>query len=113
MSFMPLMTIMMAEVPMADAGVASGVANVAMQVGAALGLAALGTISTDYSQTLVAQGQSVVSALASGYQLGFAVAAACRATALVILVVALRSPARVRVERPVAQPAAADEAQAA
>jgi EmrB/QacA subfamily drug resistance transporter len=115
MSFMPLMTIMMAEVPMADAGVASGVANVTMQVGAALGLAALGTISTDYSRTLIGQGQTVVSALAGGYQLGFAIAAACVATALVIVVVVLRSPARVWVERPLAQPgpAAAEEAQAA
>jgi hypothetical protein len=115
MSFMPLMTIMMAEVPMADAGVASGVANVTMQVGAALGLAALGTISADHSQTLVAQGQSVVSALASGYQLGFAIAAACVATALVIVIVALRSPAMVRAQRPIAQlePAGSDEAQAA
>jgi EmrB/QacA subfamily drug resistance transporter len=115
MSFMPLMTIMMAEVPMADAGVASGVANVTMQVGAALGLAALGTISTDYSRTLVAQGQTAVSALAGGYQLGFAIAAACVATALVIVVVALRSPARVRVQRPLAQTGStpADDAQAA
>jgi MFS family permease len=114
MSFMPLMTIMMAEVPMADAGVASGVANVTMQVGAALGLAALGTISADHSQTLVAQGQTVVSALASGYQLGFAIAAACVATALIIVVVALRSPARVHVQRPVAQlEPAANERQAA
>ncbi len=115
MSFMPLMTIMMAEVPMADAGVASGVANVTMQVGAALGLAALGTISTDYSRTLMTQGQSVVGALAAGYQLGFAIAAACVATALVIVIVALRSPARVRVQRPLVQsePAAADDAQAA
>jgi EmrB/QacA subfamily drug resistance transporter len=115
MSFMPLMTIMMAEVPMADAGVASGVANVTMQVGAALGLAALGTISADHSQTLVAQGQSVVSALAGGYQLGFAIAAGCVATALVIVIVALRSPAMVRVQRPIAQlePAGPDEAQAA
>ncbi len=115
MSFMPLMTIMMADVPMADAGVASGVANVTMQVGAALGLAAMGTISADYTRALVAQGQSVVSALASGYQLGFAIAAACVAVAFVIVVVALRSPARVRVQRPVAQlePAGADESQAA
>jgi hypothetical protein len=86
-----------------------------MQVGAALGLAALGTISADYSRTLVAEGQSVVGALASGYQLGFASAAACVAAALVVVVVALRSPARVRVQRPVAQmePAGADDAQAA
>src|SRR5712691_10717048 len=115
MSFMPLLTIMMSEVPAADAGVASGVANVTMQVGAALGLAALGTVSTDYSRTLLAQGQSVVGALAGGYQLGFAIAAACVAIALVIVIVALRSPARVRVQPPLAQSelAAADDAQAA
>jgi EmrB/QacA subfamily drug resistance transporter len=92
MSFMPLMTIMMAEVPAADAGVASGVANVTMQVGAAFGLAALGTISSDHSQALVAQGHSVVSALTGGYQLGFTIAAAIVATGLLIVLVVLRSP---------------------
>src|SRR6266852_4472899 len=109
MSFMPLMTIMMAEVPMADAGVASGVANVSMQVGAALGLAALGTISTDHSRSLAAQGASVVSALTGGYQLGFAIAAVCVATALVLVVVVLRSPVRVRVQRPMTSPEPANE----
>ncbi|HWO92656.1 MAG TPA: MFS transporter [Methylomirabilota bacterium] len=109
MSFMPLMTIMMAEVPMADAGVASGVANVSMQVGAALGLAALGTISADHSRSLAAQGASVVSALTGGYQLGFAIAAVCVATALVLVVVVLRSPVRVRVERPMTNPEPANE----
>ena len=104
MSFMPLMTIMMAEVPMADAGIASGVANVTMQVGAAFGLAALGTISADHTRVLAAQGQSVVSSLTAGYQLGFAIAAACVATALVIVVLVVRSPARVRVHQPLARP---------
>src|SRR4030081_2639131 len=92
-SFMPLMTIMMADVPAADAGIASGVANITMQVGAAFGLAALGTISADHSQVLIAQGQSAVSALNSGYQLGFAIAAACVALGLFIVLVVLRSPA--------------------
>ncbi len=109
MSFMPLMTIMMAEVPMADAGVASGVANVSMQVGAALGLAALGTISADHSRSLAAQGASVVSALTGGYQLGFAIAAVCVTTALLLVVVVLRSPVRVRVQRPVTNPEQANE----
>jgi EmrB/QacA subfamily drug resistance transporter len=92
MSFMPLMTIMMAEVPAADAGIASGVANVTMQVGAAFGLAALGTISAEHSRALVAQGHSVLAALTGGYQLGSAIAAACVATGLLIVVVVLRSP---------------------
>jgi hypothetical protein len=109
------MTIMMAEVPMADAGVASGVANVSMQVGAAFGLAALGTISTDHSRSLAAQGESVVSALTGGYQLGFAIAAACVATALLIVIVALRSPSLARAQRPLTdiEPVIVDEFEAA
>jgi len=100
MSFLPLITIMMAEVPAADAGIASGVANVTMQVGAAFGLAALGTISADYTRLLASQGQSLVSALTSGYQLGFEIAAACVATGLLIVLVVLRSPATTRARQP-------------
>ena len=92
MSFMPLTTIMMAEIPATDAGVASGVGNVTMQVGGAFGLAALGTISTDRTHALVAQGQSLAGALTAGYQLGFGIAAACVAAGLVIVVVVLRTP---------------------
>jgi MFS family permease len=114
MSFMPLMTIMMAEVPAADAGVASGVANVTMQVGAAFGLAALGTISSDHSRALIAQGQPAVSALTNGYQLGFGIAAACVAVGLLIVVVVLRSPApaRSRQQSPVVE-ATSEQSEAA
>jgi EmrB/QacA subfamily drug resistance transporter len=94
MTFMPLTTIMMSDIPAADAGVASGVGNVTMQVGGALGLAALGTISSGHTQALVAQGQSIAGALTAGYQLGFGIAAACVATGLVIVLVVLR-PQRV------------------
>jgi hypothetical protein len=96
MSFMPLTTIMMAEIPAEDAGIASGVGNVTMQVGGAFGLAALGTISTDHTHALVAQGQSIAGALTAGYQLGFGIAAACVAAGLVIVVVVLRTPSTVR-----------------
>ena len=114
MSFMPLMTIMMAEVPAADAGIASGVANVTMQVGAAFGLAALGTISADHTKTLTAQGHSVLSALTSGYQLGFSIAAACVAVGLLIVIVVLRSPAHARSRRQVtAMDIEAEQAEAA
>jgi len=96
LSFMPLTTIMMAEIPAADAGVASGVANVSMQVGSAFGLAALGTISADHTRTLIAQGQSLAGALTAGYQLGFGIAAACVATGLLIVLVVLRTPRAAR-----------------
>ncbi|HET7465067.1 MAG TPA: DHA2 family efflux MFS transporter permease subunit [Candidatus Dormibacteraeota bacterium] len=97
MSFMPLLTIIMSEVPAADAGVASGVANVTMQVGAALGLAALGTVSADRARDLVAAGSNLAAALTSGYQLGFALAAASVAAGLVVALIALRPAPRPRV----------------
>src|ERR1700682_1926945 len=104
MTFMPLTTIMMSEVPATDAGIASGVGNVTMQVGGAFGLAALGTISTDRTHALVAQGESLTSALTAGYQLGFGIAAACVAAGLLIVVVVLRSPREVPIQRHVTRP---------
>src|SRR5713101_5515373 len=92
MSFMPLLTIMMAEVPAADAGVASGVANVTMQVGAALG-----TASADRARDLVLSGQTLASALTGGYQLGFSIAAGLVAGGLLVALIALRPAPRPRV----------------
>jgi EmrB/QacA subfamily drug resistance transporter len=99
MTFMPLTTIMMSDIPAMDAGIASGVGNVTMQVGGAFGLAALGTISSDHSRALIAQGESLAGALTAGYQLGFSIAAACVATGLIIVLVVLRSPCVVRVSQ--------------
>jgi len=107
MSFMPLLTIMMAEVPAADAGVASGVANVAMQVGGALGLAALGTVSADRARDLVLGGSNVAAALTGGYQLGFSIAAAVVAGGLLVALIALRPAPRPHVvTRPEGEPVA-------
>jgi EmrB/QacA subfamily drug resistance transporter len=92
MSFMPLLTIAMAEVPRADAGLASGIVNVSMQVSGAIGVAALGTISADRARTLAAQGESLRSALTGGYHLGFLIAAACVAACILVVLVVLRSP---------------------
>jgi len=91
MSFMPLLTISMSEVPAADAGLASGFGNVTMQVGGALGLASLGTISTGHAKALIAQGDSLRAALAGGYQLAFLLAAVSVAIALAVALMALRS----------------------
>jgi EmrB/QacA subfamily drug resistance transporter len=89
-SFMPLITIAMSEVPSQDAGLASGIANVSMQVSAAIGLAALGTISSGHTSVLVAQGYSLPGALTGGYQLSFGIAAACVALGLLVVLVVLR-----------------------
>jgi EmrB/QacA subfamily drug resistance transporter len=91
-SFMPLTIIAMAEVPAVDAGLAAGISNVSMQISAAIGLAAMGTIATDHTRALVAQGQSLTSALNGGYQLAFAIAGACVAVGLLLVLVVLRTP---------------------
>ena len=45
-AMLPLLTIAMSRVPEADAGLASGIVNVTMQLAAALGLAVLGTLAS-------------------------------------------------------------------
>jgi EmrB/QacA subfamily drug resistance transporter len=100
-SFMPLTIIAMAEIPAADTGLASGISNVSMQVSAAVGLAAMGTISTEHSRVMAASGQSLSAALTGGYQLAFIVAAACVAAGLLVGLLVLR-PSRpaIAVEAP-------------
>jgi len=98
-SFLPLLTISMSEVPISDAGLASGFSNVTMQIGGALGLAAMGTISTSYANTLIAQGNPVSLAVTGGFQLAYVLAAISVAAALVVVLAALRAPAR-RAEQP-------------
>jgi EmrB/QacA subfamily drug resistance transporter len=70
-AFLPLLTIAMAEVPAADAGLGSGITNVSMQVSGALGLAVLATLATNRTKTLLAGHDGVTSALIGGYHLAF------------------------------------------
>ena len=88
----PLLTIAMAEVPAADAGLASGIVNVSMQVSGALGVAVLGTIATTHTKALVALGRPVAGALTAGYHLAFLVAAGSVAVGVLVAAVLLRPP---------------------
>jgi len=90
MSLMPLLTISMSEVPMADAGLASGFGNVTMQVGAALGLAILGSISTAQTKALIAQGDALPVAMAGGFRVAFLLAAISVAVGMVVVLAVLR-----------------------
>src|SRR5215216_1853843 len=73
--FPALMTIAMSGATRADAGLASGLVNTSAQVGGALGLAVLATLSTSRSDDLIAAGQSTAEALTGGYHLAFWIAA--------------------------------------
>ncbi len=91
-SFMPLLTIAMADVPTSDAGLGSGIVNVSQQVSAALGLAVLSTIATNRTKVLTAHGHALAGALTGGYHLAFLIAAVCVAVGVVVALVVLRTP---------------------
>jgi hypothetical protein len=83
----------MADVPLRDAGLGSGITNVSQQVAGALGLAVLGTVATNRTQALAAGGHSAADSLLGGYHLAFAIGAASIALAmLTALVVLPREP---------------------
>jgi EmrB/QacA subfamily drug resistance transporter len=92
-SFLPLLTIAMADAPARDAGLASGIVNVSVQLFGAIGLASLGTIATDHTKALTASGHPLPVALTGGYHLAYLVAATCVAVGIVAALIVLRPPA--------------------
>ena len=92
-SFLPLLTIGMADAPKQDAGLASGIVNVSVQLFGAIGLAALGTIATDHTKALTASGHALNSALTGGYHLAYVVAAVCVSFGVLATWLFLRPPA--------------------
>ena len=106
LSFPSIMTLAMTGVKPEEAGLASGLVNTTLQVGGALGLAVLATLSTSRTANLVGGGDSAASALTSGYRLAFLIAAglllAASRSPLAVLVLASRRPQPTRRERAVA-----------
>jgi len=96
LTFPALMTIAMSGATPSDAGLASGLVNTTVQVGGALGLAVLATLSATRTEHLVADGASTASALTDGYRLAFAIAAVLVAAAIVVALTVLKPdrPAR-------------------
>jgi EmrB/QacA subfamily drug resistance transporter len=92
--FPALMTIAMSGATRSDAGLASGLVNTTAQVGGALGLAVLATLSTSRSNHLIASGESTASALTSGYHLAFWIAAALVLAAAAVAVTVIKPAAR-------------------
>ena len=95
-AFPALMNLAMSGATPQDAGLASGLVNTTAQVGGALGLAVLATLSASRSRALQASGHPTASALTAGYHLAFWVAAALVGCALVVVLAAVapgRAPA--------------------
>ena len=98
-AFMPLLTIAMANVPAADAGLGSGITNVAQQISGALGLAVLSTVAANHTHGLLADHHALAPSLVAGYHLAFLVGAAAITLGIVLATVVLRPHAE-RVGRP-------------
>jgi EmrB/QacA subfamily drug resistance transporter len=92
-SFLPLLTMGMSDTPARDAGLASGIINVSVQLFGAIGLASLGTIATDHTKSLSSAGHSLASALTGGYHLSYLVAAVAVSVGVLASFLVLRAPA--------------------
>ena len=96
--FPSLMTLAMSGATPEDAGLASGLVNTTVQVGGALGLAVLATLSATETGSRRAAGESVASALNGGYHLAYAVAAGLVLVAIAIAVVVIKPEGRAKRE---------------
>ena len=108
-AFMPLLTIAMADVPAADAGLGSGITNVSQQISGALGLAVLSTVATNHTKGLLAAHNDLTTSLIGGYHVAFLAGAAAIGTGIGLAFALLR-PRKPRRELQPAVAAGADAA---
>ena len=93
-AFPALMMLAMSGATPQDAGLASGLVNTTGQVGGAIGLALLATISTERTKSLLDDGESTAAALTGGFHVAYLIGAALAVVAIVAAVTVL--PARAR-----------------
>jgi EmrB/QacA subfamily drug resistance transporter len=93
-SAVPLLTLAMADVPAADAGLASGIVNVSMWLASSTGLAVFGTLSSSRTASLMADGHSALSSLVAGYHEIFLIGSGLAALGLAAAVLLLWAPAK-------------------
>jgi EmrB/QacA subfamily drug resistance transporter len=94
LAFPAMTTLAMSGATPEDSGLTSGLVNTTQQVGGALGIAVLATLSTSRTNTLLSGGAAPTEALASGFRLAFWVGAAMVTTAVVLALTVLRRPVR-------------------
>jgi EmrB/QacA subfamily drug resistance transporter len=98
LAFPALTIVAMADATPSDSGLASGLLNTTMQVGASLGLAILATLSSTRTGQLLADGRSLTAALSGGYHLAWAIGAGLTLLAIALAATVLRRGTSVQIE---------------
>jgi EmrB/QacA subfamily drug resistance transporter len=89
--FIPLSLAALTVVEDRISGISSGLLNTSQQIGGALGVAIMATISTTHSETLLADGRPAPEALTSGFNRAFWVAAAFMLVGAAVTLAVLRN----------------------
>ena len=88
--FIPISLAALSGIPDRITGVASGLLNTSQQLGGAVGVALISTVSNDRRESLASSGESVAEAVTGGYRWGFAVAAVFILAAVGVAIAVLR-----------------------
>jgi EmrB/QacA subfamily drug resistance transporter len=91
-AFPALMTLAMSTATPEDSGLISGLVNTSQQVGGAIGLSVLASLSTSHSSALLHAGHPASAALTGGYHLAFEIGAIAVAAGLVLAIGLVRAP---------------------
>jgi EmrB/QacA subfamily drug resistance transporter len=94
MSFLPLLTLAMADVPAADAGLGSAIVNLSMQLAAAVDVALLVTASSHHTRVLVATGTAPHDATVLGYRFAYLIAVVGMLAGITVAATLLRTSHR-------------------
>src|ERR671916_1225818 len=98
LAFPALTTLAMSGATAEDSGLASGLVNTSLQVGGAVGLAVLATLSATRTDSLLADGEPAAEALTGGYRFALVVAAGLVVVAVGLASTVLPSEARAAAE---------------
>ena len=90
-AFVPISIAALAGVQPAEAGLASGLINTSQQIGGALGIAALSTIASSHTDSALASGTPLPSALVSGFSAAFVAGAIIAALGVLASLTMIRS----------------------
>ena len=93
-SAVPLLTIAMADVPKADAGIASGIVNVSMWLASSAALAVFGTLAASTTSSRIRAGVTPSQALVDGFHLTFFAGVICATSGLLVTLMFLRTPSK-------------------